>query len=137
MIRPWKENGMAKGKQRDGRREARWRGVLSEQEQSGLGVRAFCRMKGVRETAFYYWRRELQRRQAEQVQRGRDEPSAAPMFVPVHLAEHDTPSSPIEIVLPTGCRVHLTGPVDRQALVDVLTALYSVAARDALEGRRC
>jgi hypothetical protein len=41
---------MAKGKQRDGRREARWRGILAEQEFSGLGVRAFCRLKGVRET---------------------------------------------------------------------------------------
>ncbi|NLF29342.1 MAG: hypothetical protein GX591_00480, partial [Planctomycetes bacterium] len=46
---------MAKGKQRDGRLETRWRGILSEQERSGLGVRAFCRGKGVRETAFYYW----------------------------------------------------------------------------------
>jgi transposase-like protein len=128
---------MAKGKQRDGRLETRWRGILSEQERSGLGVRAFCRGKGVRETAFYYWRRELQRRQAEHEQRRVDAPPSAPMFVPVHLAEHDTPSSPIEIVLSSGCRVHLTGPVDRQALVDVLTALHSAAAIAAPEVRRC
>jgi transposase len=127
---------MAKSKQRDGRRETRWRGILKEQEHSALGVRAFCRMKGVRETAFYYWRRELQRRQAEQVQRGRDEPSAAPMFVPVHLAEQAAPAGPIEIVLPTGCRVHLAGSVDRRALADVLVALQSAAA-DAPEVRRC
>jgi hypothetical protein len=127
---------MAKGKQRDGRRETRWRGIVSEQKQSGLSVRAFCRAKGVRETAFYCWRRELQRRQAEQVQASGDAP-AAPMFVPVHLAEQTGPAAPIEIILPTGCRVHLTGPVDRQALADVLTALHDAASGDAQEARRC
>jgi hypothetical protein len=128
---------MAKGKQRDGRREARWREIIAEHQRSGLGVRAFCRAKGVRETAFYYWRRELQRRHGEQVQRREDEPSAAPMFVPVHLAEHIAPLSSIEIVLPTGCHVHVTGPVDRQALTDVLTALHAWTADDAQEARRC
>lgn len=120
---------MATGKQRDGRREARWRRIIAEQEHSGVGVRAFCRAGGLRETAFYYWRRELQRRGTK--------PPAAPMFVPVHLAKHDAPAAPIEIVLPTGCRVHVTGPVDRQALTDILTALHDAAAGDIQEVRRC
>lgn len=128
---------MATGKQRDGRREARWRRIIAEQEHSGVGVRAFCRAGGLRETAFYYWRRELQRRQGEQGQRRLDKPPAAPMFVPVHLAKHDAPAAPIEIVLPTGCRVHVTGPVDRQALTDILTALHDAAAGDIQEVRRC
>jgi len=127
---------MAKGKQRDGRREARWRRVIAEHERSGLGVRAYCRANGLRETTFYYWRRELHRRQGEHEQRRDEEPAAAPRFVPVHLAEHDAPSNSIEIVLPTGCRVHVTGSVDRQALADVLAALQAAAA-DARETRRC
>jgi len=128
---------MAKGKQRDGRREARWRRIIADQERSGVGVRAFCRAGGLRETAFYYWRRELQRRQGEQEPRRGDEPAAAPMFVQVQLAGQAAPASPIEIVLPTGCRVHVTAPVDRQALADVLTALHDTASGDAQEVRRC
>lgn len=127
---------MAKGKQRDGRREARWREIIAEHQRSGLGVRAFCRASSVRETAFYYWRRELRRRQGERKQRRDDAPAAAPMFVPVHLAEDDVPAAPIEIVLLTGCRVHVTGRVDREALTEVLAALQAAAA-DAPEVRRC
>jgi len=56
--------------------------------------------------------------------------------VPVHVAEHDVPTAPIEIVLPTGCRVHVTGRVDREILADVLAALHSAAALDVQEVRR-
>ncbi len=45
--------------QRDLGLEGRWRERLAEWTSSGLGVRAFCRGRGLIETAFYYWRREL------------------------------------------------------------------------------
>ena len=50
---------------RDKRREARWRRIIREHGRSGVGVREFCRRSGLTETAFYYWRRELHRRQVE------------------------------------------------------------------------
>jgi transposase-like protein len=103
---------------------------VRERQHSGLSIRAFCRERKLAESAFYYWRRELQRRQAEQEQRPRSDSPDAPAFVAVRVEPPTVPAtrSRIEIVLSGGRRVHVVGPVDRTALVDVLTVL---------EGMRC
>jgi hypothetical protein len=126
---------MAKGVSRDRRREAEWRRAVREQKRSGLTIRDFCRRGKLRETAFYFWRGELQRRQAEQEQHRPARSPAAPAFVAVRLEEHDAGAdggSPagghIEILLSGGRRVHVMAPVDRQVLADVLAVL---------EGRPC
>jgi hypothetical protein len=114
---------MANGKDRDGRREAQWRRIIGAHGRSGLSIREFCRRGKLRETAFYFWRGELQRRQAEQEQRKR--PSAQAAFVPVTVARDLVTQAHgrIEIELSGGRRVHVVAPVDRQALVDVLAVL--------------
>lgn len=111
---------MAMGKVRDKSKEAFWRRTIRRQGQSGLTVRAFCRKHAVRETAFHFWRRELQRREAAQ--------PASAVFLPVRVTEGTaTPvSGHIEIVLSGGRRVHVAPPVDRQALADVLAVLSEV-----------
>jgi antitoxin component of MazEF toxin-antitoxin module len=123
---------MANGKGRDGRRESRWRRIIREHGRSGLGVREFCRRGNLTETAFYFWRKELQRRQvedstrrAEQEQSPRQPRAAQASFVPVRLAEEVAvqPAGRIEIELSSGRRVHVTAPVDRQTLADVLAVL--------------
>lgn len=126
---------MAKGLSRDRQREAQWRRTIREQARSGLSIREFCRKGRLRETAFYFWRRELQRRQAEQEQRQPTHSPAAPAFVAVRVdgavarADEDSLlAGHIEIMLAGGRRVHVTAPVDRQALADVLAVL---------EGLRC
>jgi len=126
---------MAKSKVRDWRREARWRRIIREQGRSGLGVREFCRRRDLTETAFYFWRRELQRRQQEQEQREAMDPPPKPAFVAVRVNEHSaTPANGrIEIELPGGRRVHVGPPVDRQALADVLAVLEGRCP----EGRAC
>ena len=113
---------MAKGRSRDRGREAEWRRVVREQKRSGLSVRAFCREHGVAESAFYCWRRELRRRRAEQEQRRENAGDSRPAFVPVHVAEGSS-AGHIEIELSGGHRVHVTGPVDRAVLADVLGVL--------------
>lgn len=123
---------MAIGKGRDQQREAYWRRTIQEQRGSGRTIRDFCHKRKLRESAFHFWRRELERRQVEQRQglkqrhapRSRRGPRA-PAFVPVHLAEHAQPPpvGRIEIVLSAGRRIRLTAPVDRQALADVLAVL--------------
>jgi len=121
---------MAKGKDRDMRRESQWRRIFKEHIASGLTIRDFCRKSKLPETAFYFWRRELQRRglesrEAEQEQRER--PGARPTFLSVRLAQETetraAESAGIEITLPGGARVHVAPPVDRQALADVLAVL--------------
>ena len=124
---------MANGKDRDKGLETQWRRIVGQHGRSGLSVREFCRRDKLRETAFYFWRRELQRRQAEQEQRHPDDSPGVPAFVAVRLAaskaerveEHGSPSGVgcIEIELPCGRRVHVAAPVDRQALADVLAVL--------------
>ena len=57
---------MAKSKARNLAKEAMWRRRLARQTGSGQSVWAWCRQHWVTETAFYWWRRELARRDAEQ-----------------------------------------------------------------------
>lgn len=51
-------------RQRDPALELRWRERLASWVASGLSVRAFCRGRGLVETAFYYWKRQLRARDA-------------------------------------------------------------------------
>jgi len=121
---------MAKCVKRDRQRELQWRRWVREHQRSGLSVRVFYRQRKLAESAFYFWRRELQRRQAEQEQRPRGDSPDAPAFVPVRVEPPSVPAtrSHMEIVLSSGRRVHMVGPVDRAALADVLAVL---------EGMRC
>jgi hypothetical protein len=131
---------MAKGKDRDRRLEAQWRRVIREHTRSGLSIRDFCRKCKLRESAFYFWRRELERRdvarrEAEQEQRKR--PSGQAAFVPVRVTDEvRSDAGRIEIVLSGGRRVHVVAPVDRQALADVL-AVLAAASPEQLEGQPC
>lgn len=52
----------ARSRQRDIGKEQQWREVIRAQKSSGQSVREFCRQAGVKEAAFYWWRRELARR---------------------------------------------------------------------------
>jgi hypothetical protein len=125
---------MAMGKVRDKNKEAFWRRTVRRQGQSGLTVRAFCREHELRETAFYFWRCELARRQAAR--------PASAAFVPVQVVETPAPARSvqlrtggrIEIVLSGGRRVHVAAPVDRQALADVLAVLSEVGTQPARTG---
>jgi transposase len=64
-------------KQRDPLRERFWWEAIPAWQASGLSVRQYCRGHEFIETSFYYWRRELQRRDAQRV------PALSPTFVSV------------------------------------------------------
>jgi hypothetical protein len=122
---------VGKGRARNLAKEAAWRRRLDRHAESGQSVRAWCRRHRVQEAAFYWWRRELARRDtARRVSIRRDGEGQATSFVPVHVTEEPARDgdSPIEIVLTDGRRVRVTGPVNGQALADVL---------DVLERRAC
>ncbi len=131
---------MTKGGARDLNKEAVWRRRLSRHAASGQSVRVWCCKHGVTEAAFYWWRRELVRRDSEppnaaKLDQGQPTNSLDPerqtaSFIPVRVIDAPGPGSdpPIEIVLADGRSVRITGPVDRQTLTDVL---------DVLERRAC
>jgi transposase-like protein len=43
---------------------AKWRGLVSEQSQSGQTVKAFCHDRGLRDSLFYDWKRRLREGEA-------------------------------------------------------------------------
>jgi transposase-like protein len=112
---------------------------MAGQRGSGLSVRAYCRRHRLRESAFYFWRKELTRRGASAAMQA--------AFVPVRITREQpaTPSGPgdltasgrIEIVLGSDRRVNVVGPVDRQALADVLAVLSLDPAARYREGATC
>ena len=67
-----------RGVVRDRKKEAFWRRHVRGQVARGESVRAYCRGRGLKEPAFYWWRREL-------AQRDRKTPATPPAFVPVVL----------------------------------------------------
>ena len=106
---------MAK-QQRDPQREQSWRGVMAEFRTSGQSVREFCAQRRLPESGFHYWRRELQRRDAESAL------SPAPAFVPVTVR----PAATIEVRCPSGHVVTLPN-----AEIETLRRLFAALAPEA------
>jgi len=122
---------MAKNRARDLTKEAAWRGRLARHAESGQTVRAWCRRHHVTEAAFHWWRRELARRDAEQLPSARrDAEAQSSSFVPVHVTDDPARDGDPQIVieLTDGRRVRVAGAVNRQMLTEVL---------DILEHRAC
>ena len=123
-----------KGRGRDVGKERFWRKLLRGREQSGLTVRAFCRQEGLTESAYYFWRSELRRRDghgsspATLAQKHRDalpQVQRRSTFAAVTVADAAgaAETMPIEIVLRDGVRVRV-GPVfDARALREILGVL--------------
>ena len=42
-------------------KQVKWRSLVSEQEESGQSVAAFCRARGLPESLFYYWKKRLEK----------------------------------------------------------------------------
>jgi transposase-like protein len=42
--------------------EAKWFGLIQEQEQSGQSVASFCRQRGVRASQLYAWKKRIRAR---------------------------------------------------------------------------
>jgi transposase len=95
-------------------REPYWRQVIARWKRSGLSVRAFCGAESLNPMTFYWWRRELGRR---------DQPQ--PAFLPMHvLAEMTEPSTVgIEVVLANGRSVRVSAGFDPRTLMRVVELL--------------
>ncbi|MBU0638462.1 MAG: transposase [Planctomycetes bacterium] len=63
--------GKTRLRRTDPEKERYWRGVVRGQGGSGQSVREYCRQVGVKESAFYWWRKELARRSETRPVRGR------------------------------------------------------------------
>ena len=130
----------------DPQKQRYWEAVVRRWREGGQSVRAFCRAVGLRESAFYFWRRQLVqrgRRSRKQVPEAVNDlrPKArsgtpavrsprhgpTPSFLPVHVVA-PTPdaagaSRGVEIILAQGRMVRVRAGFDRQTLADVLAVL--------------
>jgi hypothetical protein len=120
--------------QRDANRERIWRRHLKQRQSSGLTVRAFCSLHQLKETSFFFWKKEIAKRDREAA------PTApTPAFVSVSIVESPAPrhETPLDIRLAEGPCVRVRSGCDRQLLADVLVLLRRSAADGAQEGRPC
>jgi hypothetical protein len=88
-----------------------WAKTISEQEESGLSVPAFCREKGVCAGSFYHWRRRL-RTVEEHVRFALIETKPAPDC-----------AAPLELIFISGERLRISPGVDAGTLQLVMAAL--------------
>lgn len=103
------------------RRALSWRKTLADFQSSGLSIRGFCRAHGLPESAFYFWRRELTRRDHRPAKRTT---VAKRAFMPIRVVA----SVPLEVVLRSGQVVRVAAGFEAAHLQAVVAAL---------EGRSC
>lgn len=109
---------MAKRGRRDPAKERFWRTTFSAWRTSGESARGFCTRRGLTETAFYFWRKELRRRDGERTAR-----PATPTFVPVTVLP--AVSVAVEVRCPSGHVVTVPG-CDESFLRTLFAALAPV-----------
>lgn len=128
----------------DPQKQSHWEAVLGRWKESGRSVRDFCQAEGLRESALYFWRRELARRSQTPLvasatlpevsgpvplasgPKQRSSPRRSPAsFLPVRVVQDAAGEATcgIEIVLACGRRVRVGTGFDRQTLASVLAVL--------------
>ena len=113
---------------RDPEREARWRKLIAQWEQSGQGIKAFCVAHGVTEGAFYAWRRELRQRDGKAPalpRRAKRAKGAKRRFVQIAVAPA-TP--PIRIHISTDLVIDVPATLDSDCLTRIFTAARSAGS---------
>ncbi len=130
------------GCRRDPAKERLWRRAIARWGKCDLNVREFCEQEGLSQASFYWWRRELakrdQRRQestptrragrssAKTRSNGSGRSKALPAFVPVRVLSDTSAmhaANTIEIALRSGHQVRVGTDVNVAALGEVIALL--------------
>lgn len=124
-----KSNRLAPSKHRDPIKESLWRDRVQRQSHSGLSVRGFCKHQLLTESSFYFWRREIQRRD---VRADAHRPAVATFVELVApsapgLSPVPPPQAAIELLLPLDRRVLIRSGFDASLLRRVLAVLAPVS----------
>ena len=112
-------------RQRDGKRERFWRRALRRREKSGLTIVEFCEREDLSPTTYHFWRREIQRRDAEAPPPHTDHNPRATL-VPVHVVD-DEKAAPIEIVAGNGLVVRVSEQATTEHVRRVLQAVSELS----------
>jgi len=123
---------MAKNK-RSVEKEAFWRNVLRQHQKSELSIRGFCRRKGISEPAFYAWRKEIRKRDAERDVTNEHvlQATGHQTLIPVEVVEADGSrlpdgtqgSPPLELQTPNGFTLRFHQQIDPRQLSHLVSAI--------------
>lgn len=103
--------------------ERSWIPILADWKKSGLGVREFCRRRRVRESTFWFWRKEVPERERRRRERRADATGNRRIrILPVRVVETPASKGPIEI-LSGGRTLRVAGDFDPVILRKVLSVL--------------
>jgi transposase-like protein len=102
-------------RRRKSEREEYWRGVIRDQEASGLSISEFCRQREVSVGSFFRWRRKLGQR---------EQGGSEGKFVSIELAPPPAHAGQanFEVVLPR-CRIIVPAGFDADSLRELLGVL--------------
>lgn len=78
-------------------RVSEWKGLIKEQKQSGMSIKAWCEQNGFRENTYYYWLKIIRAEAIEQAEKN----AALLRIEPAELPEGKTEpqTSPEKIVI--------------------------------------
>ena len=114
------------GKRSEPSREAFWRRMLRRRAKRGLTIAEFCSEENLAESAFYYWQRQIRRRDAALQEEDSDSADESAL-VPVQLIDDRNDAAPVEIVTTNGYVIR----VGEEATTDhVRRVLQAVDAGD-------
>lgn len=139
---------------RDLRKERLWRDQISQWGKSGQAVRRFCRVRGLSEASFYWWRRRLAQGTVADASVESSAPGNVIAEAPLGVTPHDlgfieapwrhdrgatasfssqpgTRNSGVEIISPFGWRLRVERNFDESALRRVLNAMRDEMPEDA------
>ena len=101
-------------------REAFWRRQIDDWAQGGQTISGFCRERGLTESAFHLWRRELGLKTRRRQSVRKKSHSSAPRLVPITVAAMPTSALTVEV---NGAMLRIESGVDEVLLRAVLNAL--------------
>ena len=115
-------------KRRDVEKERYWRRVIVEAARSGISIRRFCQQRKLKESQFYWWQRELKKREQACAFGGGNTSKATKdagqaTFALVSEDGGEVASAGIELVLRDGRRLRISKGVDEQTLRTVVGVL--------------
>jgi transposase-like protein len=105
------------------RARERWERIVDEWRRTGLGVRAFCRKRGLSEHSFYVWRRKLSGAGTAGRRDGELAAAREAGFLPVRVVSRGPAAAGIEIEFPTGHVIRAGADADPEALARAVALL--------------
>lgn len=98
-------------------RDQDWNAIFTEWSQSDLSQSAFCKQRGIKRSAFDYYRNK----------RHHEQNNAAKKWVPVEIATppkpDKAPSADYQLSFPTGARLSIPHDYDKSTLTPLLKLL--------------